>query len=631
MIINKFTVKRMFVGMMALTFFSCSDEYLDKQIDISETQERVYEDSLKVAGVVNMAYGNIQYSFMYNRWSQYGLDVPSKEAEGRGEETKTGKQFAKGTINPSSVDNVAWTTTYNRLRGINIFMNNYNNGTVAKIKCTDPNRPDDVLVTSTIEYWKGQMFFLRAWYLFNMIRHYGGIPLIEDKVYSESEVINVPRNTYEECVDYVVQQCDSAYIYLVRSGHEWNYGGFSPPVDVDGGIPNGDGRACGMAALALKARMLLYAASPLVNCERSDDPGHLVSYGNEDRNRWKLAYDAAKSVIDKGYYALSKPARSSNTEVTLWWPSFYHMFMEIQSLEQIFCYMPSNKDSGIRLLLERFVLPNSRATRFSNQLTCFPTQELVDAFPMKDGYPRGDARSQYAYSDGDGMYDNRDERLKATVSFNGAYRLMTGYREATMKTYTGAFITSGNLDQTSAYKDGIYQVNATTTGYYRMKAIRDDPAEGYNYRPYMLIRYTEILMIAAEAANEYFGGPTAEVYEYLRAIRDRAEIEEGGPQDRYGITDNMSQSDMRKFIYNERFIEFAFEEHRFWDVRRWKIADETENGPTHGMEITRQEDETFSYRRIEVSQHKFTDKMYWWPIPITEMSKSDALIQNPGY
>ncbi|UVR89245.1 RagB/SusD family nutrient uptake outer membrane protein [Bacteroides thetaiotaomicron] len=92
---------------------------------------------------------------------------------------------------------------------------------------------------------------------------------------------------------------------------------------------------------------------------------------------------------------------------------------------------------------------------------------------------------------------------------------------------------------------------------------------------------------------------------------------------------------MRELIYTERQIEFAFEEHRYWDVRRWKIAPQVLDGPSHGMEITRKAhddgSETFTYRRIEVMNHVWDDRLYWWPIPLSEISKSDALEQNPGY
>jgi hypothetical protein len=99
----------------------------------------------------------------------------------------------------------------------------------------------------------------------------------------------------------------------------------------------------------------------------------------------------------------------------------------------------------------------------------------------------------------------------------------------------------------------------------------------------------------------------------------------------YGLKAGMTKEEMREAIWHERRVELAFEEHRFWDVRRWKIALQTENAETHGMEITRAANGSFSYRVIVVRKHVFTDAMYFWPIPQSELTKSPALKQNPGY
>lgn len=628
-----------------VTFAACSDEYLDKKVDVSETQEKVYSDSAKVVGVVNGFYGQIGYSHSYKRFGQCGLDFPAKELEARGAELSMGMYLAQGTVNVNNAGNDAWNNTYNKWRAINIFMNNYNEGKVAAILSSDPNKPGETLTKATIEYWKGQAFFLRAWFIATMIKHYGGIPLIEDRVYTENDKIDVPRSTYGESVKYAVDQCDSAFYYLERSGHIYSQGTVNPVGSIHG---KSEGRACGMAALALKARILLYAASPLVNCKREDDPNLLVSYGDYDAARWKTAYDAVKRFIDlnnaNSWYELRPGQKDNTTAAKSWWPRFYYAFMHdaVTNKEPIFCDFLSNEqgDSQNRVALDAYYSPNSRISRFANlnKLTGFPTQELVDAFPMADGFPIRDSRSKYTYEDGDDMYLNRDPRLKATVSYNGAYRMMNAYKDALMRTYTGDMVTTGNPDETSAIKDGIYQPNATTTGYYRMKFILDNGGlETYDYRPTILMRYAEILLIAAETANELVAdGALApeESKEYIRMIRQRAEIEEG-ESNKYGVMDDIKKEDMRKLIQTERQIELAFEEHRYWDVRRWKIAKEVLGGPSHGMEITRRvlDDggESFSYRRIEVLNHVWDDRLYWWPVPQSEMSKSGALIQNPGY
>ena len=143
-----------------VTFAACSDEYLDKKVDVSETQEKVYSDSAKVAGVVNGFYGQIGYSHSYKRFGQCGLDFPAKELEARGAELSMGMYLAQGTVNVNNAGNDAWNNTYNKWRAINIFMNNYNEGKVAAILSSDPNKPGETLTKATIEYWKGQALSL---------------------------------------------------------------------------------------------------------------------------------------------------------------------------------------------------------------------------------------------------------------------------------------------------------------------------------------------------------------------------------------------------------------------------------------------------------------------------------------
>ena len=249
---------------------------------------------------------------------------------------------------------------------------------------------------------------------------------------------------------------------------------------------------------------------------------------------------------------------------------------------------------------------------------------------MKNGLPITDAAS--GYSGGDNMYLNRDPRFYSTVSFNGSLRFLSGYTgDQPIRTYTGV-IPTGNSNINSANLDGIYKNNATKTGYYCYKMLSNTVANGGTElnRPRMLIRYAEILLNAAEAYNE-FGGPNIQIYTWLKDIRSRAGID-AGASGNYGMKANMTQEEMRAFIQSERRIELAYEEHRFWDIRRWKIAQVTENAETHGMEITRAADGTFSYKTIVIRKHVFNaPSMYFWPIPQSELTKSPALKQNPGY
>jgi len=247
----------------------------------------------------------------------------------------------------------------------------------------------------------------------------------------------------------------------------------------------------------------------------------------------------------------------------------------------------------------------------------FPYQEIVDAFPMANGKPITDPTSGY---DPNNPYANRDPRLDYSIIHDQtklANRLATGYGPVNI--YLGTY------NGVPAGSDAVYA--GTPTGYYTNKmldtnAVSTDLTHNTS-RCLPLIRYAEILLNYAEAQNEATG-PTPNVYSAVEKIRQRAGLNP------YQLPTGLSKDDMRKVIQNERQIELAFEGHRFWDVRRWMIADQTENQEMTGMEITRT-NTTAAYKRFNVRKHNFRKSMYLWPLPQGELAKSTELVQNPGY
>jgi hypothetical protein len=212
-------------------------------------------------------------------------------------------------------------------------------------------------------------------------------------------------------------------------------------------------------------------------------------------------------------------------------------------------------------------------------------------------------------------YENRDPRFYATILYNGAE-----YRGRQVETFL-----PGGQDS----KDGIDNWNTSFSGYYLRKFIDEtlpivNPWDVAGTQPWIYMRYAEILLNFAEARNEDTG-PDTEVYAAINAIRDRA----GMPDLPGGLT----KDEMRKKIWNERRIELAFEEHRFYDVRRWQIAMEIENEPAYGMRINKIDDTTFTYERIiALDGRRFEIQHYWLPIPLDEIQSSGGLLeQNPNY
>ncbi len=431
---------------------------------------------------------------------------------------------------------------------------------------------------------QGEALFLRAWYYSVLLKHYGGIPLIGDSIYTTTDKISTVRNTYEECVNYITSQCDAAAAILPLS-----YGG----LDY--------GRATKGACLALKARVLLYAASPLFNGGGNTEDASLkaiIGYPSYDANRWNLAADAARAVMDLNTYSLHQNSTKPGY-------GFYEVFLLRKNEEYIFAQMnPNNKD------LESLWRPPSRGG--SSTSGSFPYQNLVDAFEMSNGTAITDPASGY---NPDSPYTNRDPRLDHTVTHN----------------LSNIYVAYGDISPVYTY-DGEPNGDGfgvgTPTGYYGNKMCSDDVVPNYLFhdspRCLPLMRFADILLMYAEAMNEA-NGPSQEVYTAVESIRQRAGLNP------YQLPTGLSQDNMRKVIQHERQVELAFEESRFWDVRRWKIADQTETQLEKGMRVAKNANGTYTYTIQDVRKHNFNTAMYLWPIPQSETAKSIDLLQNPGY
>ncbi|PKK37166.1 RagB/SusD family nutrient uptake outer membrane protein [Siphonobacter sp. SORGH_AS_0500] len=338
------------------------------------------------------------------------------------------------------------------------------------------------------------------------------------------------------------------------------------------------GRATKGAALALKSRLLLYGASPLY----------------ENAATWASAASAAKAVMDLGKYSL-------------YTGGYGNLFLTNDNSEIIFSRVYAQ---GARhVCLEISNGPNSYNAWGGN----VPLQNLVDDYEMMDGTRITDANTSYNPSR---PYANRDPRFYATILYNDA-----PYRNSTVQTFT-----PGGKDS----KDGPSNWNTSKTGYYLKKFMNDNlpidnPWDVAGTQTWIYFRYAEILLNYAEAQNEA-SGPDASVYAAVNAVRQRTGV--GMPALPTGLT----QAQMRERIRNERRIELAFEEHRFYDVRRWKTASTVENVPAYGIDINKSGTNYTYSKKVALTGRAFTDKQYWLPIPRAEIQASNnKLEQNPGY
>ena len=513
----------------------------------------------------------------HNRIGGNYLDAASDDAISSQATISDVENISKGAYTASNTngDNV-WSRCWGSIRNATIFSVMINRVPLAeKLPDGRPAKPA----------YRSEARFLRAFLYFELLKRYGGVPLLGERVYQIDDDLQLPRSSFAECVNYIVSECDDIKDSL-RTKENLN--------------GNSYGRITRAAAMALKARVLLYAASPLFNGGNIESGNPLTGYTNSDPNRWKLAADAAKEVIDLNTYSLM--------------PAFTDIFITqaapvSSNTESIFW-----RQTGSNINVEAANGPIGYRSAGGNGITS-PTQNLVDAYPMINGLAITDPASGY---DPNNPYANRDPRLKGTVFHNGMLWL-----NRNIETFAGGADRPGGAEQ------------QTKTGYYMRKFMGNfESATGGVYsntiHDFIYLRYTEVLLNYAEAMNE-FAGAVPEVHDVLHQLRQRAGIEPG-PDNNYGIPADLSKDEMRELIHNERRLELAFEEHRFFDIRRWKIAETVMNDPLRGVNIQRTSSGVESYDYVDVFQPSFSAPfMYLYPIPYEEVIKNGEMVQNPGW
>ncbi|WEK35783.1 MAG: RagB/SusD family nutrient uptake outer membrane protein [Candidatus Pseudobacter hemicellulosilyticus] len=414
---------------------------------------------------------------------------------------------------------------------------------------------------------KAEAQFIRAFCYSELIKIYGGVPLML-KAGTPAEAV-IPRNSYAECVTQIIKDCDEAANGLPS---------VMPPAEL--------GRATKVAALALKARVLLYNASPLNN-------------PTNDKQRWTDAANAAKAVMQFG------PAPLGNNEYSLY-PDYYKLFIDkAGNKEVIFARKFQNPSihppDGARNKWYMSV-PGLNDGGWGG--FC-PTQNLVDAYEMKNGLAITAAGSGYDPQD---PYTNRDSRLSKTVVHQGSI-----YKNGTfIEIWRG-----GNVNNES-------RLDSPKTGYGLMKLIDTSKHtnNGSADNDWVFLRFGEVLLNYAEAQNEAVG-PDASVYEAVRLVRERA----GQP----ALPAGLDQAAMRQRLINERRVELSFEEHRFFDVRRWKLGSTYFKGPVYKVQITKQPNGSLFYSYPLWETRDFKEFQNLLPIPQSEIDRNGLLDQNPEY
>ena len=473
---------------------------------------------------------------------------------------------------------------------------------------------------------KGEVYALRALQTFYFLRaHCGyvggellGVPCLTHPE-TAGDNFNVPRSSFKDCIKQIFSDLEEARTYLpydyanvkdAEIPEKYKAIGVDYAEDYNRVFgANKSGRMSGRIAAALEAQVALFAASP--------------AYSDQSGVTWD---DAAKKAAE----LLNTIGGVSGID-----PNGNHWYNNIDEIrsarggsvpaEIIWRGNVSETNS-----LETDCYPASLA----GKARINPTQNLVDAFPMANGYPITDAASGYDPQD---PYEGRDPRFDLYIVHDGSD--FGPYRSTDKIKNTDLINTTvddkDNIDGLDAEKGGF----PTRTGYYMRKLLNEDciiqmkggSGVSAQHKYDARIRYTEIFLAYAEAANEAYGptspapGASYSAYDVIKAIRQRGGIED----DQYLESIKSDQSKMRDLIRNERRIELCFEGHRFWDLRRWKA---NLNEPVKAMEIkTVNGKKTYNVVDVKNEIRNYDDCMYYGPVPETEINKWPALKQNDGW
>lgn len=493
----------------------------------------------------------------------------------------------------------------------------------------------DQLLEDELTQMKANVRFMRAFYHYLLFEQYGPIILVKDKIYDATEDQDVPRNTVDEVVAYIDSELTAVASELTQE-----------PIFEDK-----DYRAWPTkgVALAVRAKLWLYAASPLLNGGYREalavtNPDGTRLFPDYDAGKWEKALAACKDFIDyaeAGRYELYKEYKDDNGAVIDPDKSVYNLF---QKYTHEIIWATANNDWGGMNgdAFDRRIAPRCEKNGLGSTGV---TQELVDAFYMKDGLPISATaylpQSTLYQEEGYGTYKdqndnfskkytnvsvsnrylNREPRFYNTVFFNG--------RQWPVSCNQVLFYNGGN--------SGVQEGQATLTGYMLFKRFNrsvslTNPGVASQFRPSIIFRLADFYLMYAEAANEV-NPNDVRVLKYLNLVRERAGLP-GVETLNPAIRGN--QELQRVAIQRERQVELATEGQRYFDVRRWMIADKNgegrQNGYAHGMNVRGEPNDIDDFNRVvEASQIVFNRKMYLYPMPDSEMRKTKNLVQNPGW
>lgn len=565
----------------SLLFNSCNDFLEPENVGYRDEDYylRLYEES---RGLVEHVYASLGSGYQIEDAYLTDEAVMSKSLS----------TLATGGWMVTSDPFYVWNTAYDNMRNLYLYIDKVHKSGIPFFPYAE-DRNDRV-----IRRYYGDCYFLKAWYEWELLKVYGGeatdgrilgFPIINE-ILANEEYMEQERNTYEECVAQILADLDTAAKYV-----PYAYEG----LDSDIGA-TWKGKGSGRAIMALKARVLLWAASPTYNLKNSHD-------------KWNAALTAAKEAIalDGGLHDLQNYSYNNTNNPDHFWRT-----------------RSTVKSSA----LEWAHYPGSLFGRGE----CNPSKNLIDRIPMANGYPITNPLSGY---DPENPFDGRDSRFSNFFFFNNDSLLRgeSKFWESPMEIYEGG----------KDYWGGIREDIGTRTGFYLKKFLNnlnlnpDGALDGGIKSDYSVcerLGRAELYLSLAEAAIGAGYSPTDDLgdgytaLDCVKKIRERAGIAVG-EQDPYLEEMSGSAADFMSFLKNERSLELCFQGLRFFDLRRWKEPLEIINEPIRGIKVSLEEDGSFAYEEIpKVEGRAYRTNTYYLPLPYNEVVKSNGnLLQNKGW
>lgn len=502
-----------------------------------------------------------------------------------------------------------WSLYYQGIRTCNIFLREID---AAPFLVSRPSLKGEV------RDWKAQVHVLRAFYLLQIVKRYGPAPIVTQCMDDEIDFSDWKRSSVSQCADAIIEDCERAIAY----GLMW---------EIGLAMPGENGRMTRAVAYAIESEAALFAASELWSNATSEE--------KTEKWRWaaQITGTALNECLNNDYklYTVAPGADDATSQSA--YQSYFFSKLDLSRVND----KETILESKIQLAMWRdAALPLAAS---SIRAGACPSQEMVDAYEMADGVspfmtdddgcviydgvnPRINPTSGY---NPDQPYEGRDPRLAATIYYNGSL-LDFSKPESALEIYK-----NGKCQLSDK------ELRYTRTGYYLRKFHNNrsevnNQADGY----IKIFRLAELYLNFAEAANEGYGpnlpvsdleGPIIRAITAVNAVRSRA----GMPN--FDVDGMPNKAVFRKRCRNERRIELAFEQHRFYDVRRWKILDKTDRKIT-GMNLIKADDDTFNYStaRFALKERRcYESKFLLFPLPASEVSKMEKYTgtnwQNPQW